>query len=128
MQDRTIVTNPAPHTHLAVVPHPLRRLPILAGLLLSALLATSTSAHPADPTLRTYLPIVHVSPAQPCACHANLYNCAAVADGADFPSQVQAQACYHHYLSLGRGDIHHLDADHDGTACEESPYPTETNP
>ncbi len=50
-----------------------------------------------------------------CSCTANLYNCD------DFATQAQAQACYNYCLSLGAGDVHRLDADHDGRACEALP-------
>jgi len=47
-----------------------------------------------------------------CDCTANLYNCP------DFPTQHEAQACFEHCRDLGAGDIHRLDRDHDGIACE----------
>lgn len=40
------------------------------------------------------------TPATPCSCAGNLYNCS------DFPTQSAAQACYRHCLQMGRGDIH----------------------
>jgi hypothetical protein len=54
-------------------------------------------------------------PAAVCSCSGNLYNCS------DFATHAQAQACYNYCLSLGRGDIHRLDADNDGIACESLP-------
>lgn len=50
-----------------------------------------------------------------CNCSGNIYDCA------DFPTQAAAQACYEYCLSLGAGDIHRLDGDNDGTACESLP-------
>lgn len=47
-----------------------------------------------------------------CDCSGDLYNCA------DFGTHARAQACYEYCLSLGRGDIHGLDRDKDGIACE----------
>jgi hypothetical protein len=47
----------------------------------------------------------------PCSCSGNLYNCGDFAIG-------EAQACYNHCISQGMGDIHDLDRDHDGIACE----------
>lgn len=47
-----------------------------------------------------------------CACHADTYNCG------DFSTQAQAQACFNYCVSLGRGDIHRLDGDGNGRACE----------
>ncbi len=51
----------------------------------------------------------------PCDCSGNIYNCA------DFGTHVEAQACYEYCKSLGRGDIHRLDGDNDGIACESLP-------
>jgi len=50
-----------------------------------------------------------------CDCSGDLYNCS------DFATQAQAQACYEYCLSLGCGDIHRLDQDNDGIACESLP-------
>ena len=59
-------------------------------------------------------------PAQPpaaavCDCSGNIYNCS------DFSTQAEAQACYEYCKALGRGDIHRLDKDNDGVACEALP-------
>lgn len=50
-----------------------------------------------------------------CACGGNLYNCG------DFGTHARAQACYEYCKSLGFGDVHQLDGDHDGSACETLP-------
>lgn len=50
-----------------------------------------------------------------CDCSYNRYNCS------DFATQAEAQACYDYCISQGRGDIHRLDGDHDGIACESLP-------
>lgn len=50
-----------------------------------------------------------------CDCSGNIYNCS------DFSTQVQAQACYDYCVGQGRGDIHRLDRDNDGIACESLP-------
>jgi len=47
-----------------------------------------------------------------CSCSGNIYNCE------DFSTREEAQACYDYCKSLGRGDIHDLDRDDDGIACE----------
>ncbi len=47
-----------------------------------------------------------------CDCSGNIYNCA------DFASTSEAQSCYNYCISQGKGDIHRLDADNDGLACE----------
>ena len=54
-------------------------------------------------------------PAAVCDCSGNIYNCS------DFDTQAQAQACYEYCISQGRGDIHGLDGDNDGVACESLP-------
>ena len=50
-----------------------------------------------------------------CNCGGNIYNCA------DFSTHASAQACYNYCMSIGRGDIHRLDGDSDGIACESLP-------
>jgi hypothetical protein len=47
-------------------------------------------------------------------CSYNRYNCA------DFATQAEAQACYDYCMSCGVGDIHDLDRDNDGIACESN--------
>jgi len=51
-------------------------------------------------------------PSAVCECLRNIYNCA------DFGTHAEAQACYDHCKSLGYGDVHLLDGDNDGVACE----------
>lgn len=50
-----------------------------------------------------------------CSCSGNIYNCS------DFGTHNQAQACYEYCKSQGRGDVHRLDGDSDGIACESLP-------
>jgi len=47
-----------------------------------------------------------------CSCSGNIYNCS------DFSSHAGAQACFDYCVQQGVGDIHKLDRDHDGLACE----------
>ena len=47
-----------------------------------------------------------------CDCRANLYDCP------DFGPRPPAQACYERCCELGAGDVHRLDRDGDGLACE----------
>jgi hypothetical protein len=54
-------------------------------------------------------------PAPVCTCSGDTYNCS------DFSTHAQAQACYDYCKSLGRGDIHRLDRDNNGIACESLP-------
>jgi len=58
-----------------------------------------------------------------CECSGDMYNCE------DFSTWAEAQACYEYCESLGQGDIHGLDGDNDGIACEDlpgAPIPTST--
>jgi micrococcal nuclease len=50
-----------------------------------------------------------------CSCSGNLYNCD------HFSTQNEAQACFNYCISQGVGDIHRLDANSDGIACESLP-------
>lgn len=70
----------------------------------NAPVATSTPEPSATPTTEAV-----------CDCSSDLYNCS------DFATQAQAQACYDYCVSQGRGDIHRLDGDNDGIACESLP-------
>lgn len=76
---------------------------------------TPTPTPGMQPTPRpTYTPEPTQVPAV-CDCSGNLYNCS------DFSTQHQAQACYNYCVAGGCGDVHRLDADGDGTACESLP-------
>lgn len=50
-----------------------------------------------------------------CACSGDTLNCK------DFSSHAEAQACYSYCASQGMGDIHKLDENNDGNACESLP-------
>jgi len=70
-----------------------------------------------NPPPSTPLPTrVSSSGASPaCSCSGNLYNCP------DFSTHASAQACYDYCNSTGHGDIHRMDGDNDGSACEDLP-------
>ena len=63
----------------------------------------------------TAVPTNPPPPSPVCDCSYNRYNCP------NFSTQRQAQACYNYCLSIGAGDVHRLDADNDGRACESLP-------
>jgi len=75
-------------------------------------------------TTKTYTPIPTTSPIQTtiaanqnsgfCSCITNSLNCD------DFESQIEAQECFDYCKSLGKGDIHRLDADKNEIACENN--------
>lgn len=52
---------------------------------------------------------------QVCVCSGNAYNCG------DFNTRSSAQACYNYCIAQGAGDVHRLDANSDGQACESLP-------
>jgi hypothetical protein len=77
--------------------------------------ATSVVALPS--ATQTFIFIVFTSTAGsslsgPCSCSGDTLNCS------DFSTQSSAQACMDHCISIGAGDIHNLDGNANGTACE----------
>lgn len=63
----------------------------------------------------TLTPTATATEPAPCSCSGNLYNCS------DFSTQSEAQACFDFCRSQGHGDVHVLDTDNDGVACEALP-------
>lgn len=79
---------------------------------------TETPTETATPTpteTSTPQPTATTIPSGPCLCDSDRYNCS------DFSTQAAAQACFNYCVSLGRGDIHKLDRDNNGVACESLP-------
>lgn len=76
--------------------------------------APPTPTPTATPTPRP-TPQPTATPTGPCPCHADLLNCS------DFGTQVEAQACFDYCISVGAGDIHNLDGNNNGIACEALP-------
>jgi hypothetical protein len=68
----------------------------------------------AEESGRTLGPYCSVGQSGPCACTGVDLNCE------DFASQADAQTCFEYCRSMEYGDIHGLDRDNDGTACEEA--------
>jgi endonuclease YncB( thermonuclease family) len=58
---------------------------------------------------------VEASSGAVCDCSGNKYNCK------DFKTHAEAQACYDFCKNAGAGDVHHLDGDGNGLACESLP-------
>ncbi|MBE0635138.1 hypothetical protein IH601_03985, partial [Candidatus Bipolaricaulota bacterium] len=69
----------------------------------------------AEESGRTRCPFCSIGQAGPCACTGVDLNCE------DFAFQADAQACFEYCRSMEYGDIHGLDSDNDGTACEPAP-------
>ena len=51
----------------------------------------------------------------PCNCSGDIYNCS------DFGTHAEAQACYEHCMQVVGRDVHRLDGNSDGIACEALP-------
>ena len=80
------------------------------------LLATKCRTPAPIPPTHTPLPTPIDTPIPAvCSCAGNIYNCS------DFSTHTQAQACYEYCKALGKGDIHCLDRDNNGLACESLP-------
>lgn len=83
-------------------------------------IATSTPTATNTPTVmptatRTPTPTATI-PAQTYVCDHDFYNCS------DFKTHAEAQAVYEYCRDVAHaGDVHHLDSDSDGTACESLP-------
>lgn len=74
--------------------------------------AVSSPVPTANPTaVATALPATP-TPAAPCACTGNLYNCS------DFATQAATQGCFDWCMQEVGTDVHRLDSDGDGVACE----------
>ena len=96
---------------------------LLAASIIAVLLASFLAVASAEDAV--YLPIV-INPSAPTAqpsptpgpiwtCSSNVYNCS------DFNTQAEAQAVYEYCLDLVGYDVHRLDGDNDGVACEALP-------
>jgi hypothetical protein len=74
---------------------------------------TSPPTPTRTPTVtRTPLPTPTPPYRTECNCDGDLYNCD------DFVSQLEAQTCLEYCKAPGYGDIHKLDPDGNGIACE----------
>ncbi len=79
---------------------------------------TATETQQPGPTVThtpTVTPTATQSSSGPCPCDADVRNCS------DFATQPEAQACFDWCVSQGAGDIHGLDSNNDGEACESLP-------
>lgn len=80
----------------------------------STLLSTPTATVTRQPT-ETTTPIPTVTTPSLYICSHNAYNCA------DFDSQAEAQAVFDYCMDRVGFDVHQLDRDNDGEACEALP-------
>ena len=81
-----------------------------AGLGIWGLSKISTNSSPS-----IVPPTATFAPGPVCSCSGDEYNCS------DFSSHNAAQQCYEYCISQGAGDIHGLDGDDNGSACESLP-------
>lgn len=77
---------------------------------------TPTPTNTSTPTI-TPVPSP-TSTEEPWRCDTDYYDCSS-----SFYNQELGQACYDYCESEGKGDIHNLDSDNDGIACESNDYP-----
>ena len=78
----------------------------------------TNTVKPTATRTNTGKPTATRTPTQPsgtCSCSGDTLNCD------DFSTRVQAQACYDHCMAVVGYDIHNLDNDGDGEACESLP-------
>lgn len=67
---------------------------------------------PAATLTQVVIPPTLAPSAGVCSCSGDSLNCS------DFSSHTRAQACFDYCVSVGAGDIHRLDNNGDGDACE----------
>lgn len=92
-------------------------LPTLTQPVLPTLITIPTSESSPVPTNT----VIFILPTQAppaggstCSCSGDSYNCP------DFSSHSSAQSCFNYCVEQGAGDIHRLDQDNDGVACENN--------
>ncbi|MBE7474731.1 MAG: hypothetical protein DPW09_01670 [Anaerolineae bacterium] len=99
---------------------------ILALLVVSGVSWWSSNLHSTPARAASIVDQVKVDPQPPaarppqqaedaCYCSSDIYNCN------NFQYQQEAQSCYDDCQAQGRGDIHELDSNSNGLACEELP-------
>jgi len=88
---------------------------VFAPLVQKACTPTPRPAPTAIPTATPPRPTPTPAGPSVCDCSGDIYNCI------DFATQAQAQACYDHCWQITGYDIHKLDRDKDGLACEALP-------
>ena len=88
----------------------------------TAQVSTSAPMATAAPlsTATTFISVLQTSNAAPpqsadCSCSGNTLNCS------DFTFRSIAQSCFEYCVSQGYGDLHELDQDGNGSACESLP-------
>lgn len=82
----------------------------------------TTTATPTTPPATATPTVASTNTPVPTSTPALLYNCSRdVYNCSSFSTQAAAQRVYDYCVALGFGDIHRLDQDSDGEACESLP-------
>ncbi len=105
---------PTVEMHLPFIANEEAQEPILTPSPTNTPSPTPTNTPSPTPTQAPPTPDLHYD------CSGNVYNCS------DFNYQSEAQEAYDYCVVQGAGDIHRLDSDNDGIACESLPGVTTT--
>lgn len=105
----------ATHTSPADIPTPSKTSTPTATPTPSPTATPSPTITPTQGPSPTPTPTLTSTPVPVCNCSANVYDCK------DFTTQAEAQACYGYCWQEAGEDVHHLDGDSDGRACERLP-------
>lgn len=91
---------------------------VILVLVVGVLMLGVASAGLAQEDALVFLPMVTGGPVGPAGCStcsADTYNCD------DFSTQTAAQACFDFCMEQVGSDVHRLDSDNNGVACESLP-------
>ncbi|MBX3016181.1 MAG: excalibur calcium-binding domain-containing protein [Caldilineaceae bacterium] len=105
---------PSIYLPLIAIPAPFTVTPTATLGPISTITATSTTT-PTPTSTPTRTPTATATIQLSYICDRDAYNCS------DFSTQAAAQAVYDYCVNLGFGDIHRLDSNNDGEACESLP-------
>lgn len=111
-----MVSFAAPPVQLdGVTPTVFVHLPVVVKAELATAVPPTAAPRPTDTAVPPTATPETTPPSVCSICTYNAYNCA------DFATQAEAQACYEHCLTVVGYDVHDLDRDCDGIACEALP-------
>lgn len=107
-----VVVEVAPATPTTVARSGLVLLPLVVGPVASV--PAAIVAPVVMPTFTPWPTVIVADPFEGCFCTADVLNCG------DTPeSKAEGRRCYAVCMGLGLGDVHWLDGDSDGLACED---------
>jgi hypothetical protein len=99
-------------TALAIPPATITSVPSSTAAPVIVDTATSIPTFTLVPTLAVVIPTNPPVAGGVCSCSSDTLNCS------DFSSYSSANACFNYCISVGAGDIHRLDGNNDGSACD----------